>query len=764
MSDPSPARTVITTDVLVLGAGGAGMCAALKAKESGADVLMIDKCGIGWNGQVPIGGGILAYVYPEKVDGWVEHVTRASNFFNNQEWTRLFGSQMHQATNDLADLGLKFLRKDGEIDVLSWGPTNVTLFDAPQSLVALKRTAKARGVRMMDKIYAIDLLKNGDRVVGAVALGLVDGQIYVFNAKAVIVATGNCGYLHEKTYASVQGEGPAMGFRAGAQIVNAEFNSLYVWGIKLLGKELMGIHFYLYLENALGEKIMGKYYPELMEGEHAVYTFDPRVIHAMYEEVKAGRGPIYLDLRGLTSDEVAGLAEEFVEDLSHIMANDTMLLLAEKAGVDPTKEKMEMWPRLLYTGGGLRIDIHGRTTLPGLWAAGGACSNCWTNGGGGQAGLGVQSAAITGFVAGESAAAYAAGAALGEVDAAYADEVISRVMAPFGRDGAVDPYEIAYQVHEAIVPMKYNRIRDAGRMTEALGILRDAREKLPLVGVDDFHDLARYHSAESMLMAAEFTYVAALMREESRSQHFREDFPERDDQKWLKWIVIERDDDGTRLSTVPIPVQGLDVDDGAKVLADEGGSAGVAEVRFAACLLQALPAVVGFQRIAAGGGEIEAGVEFRFGEKRVGASGGDLAVEVVGVEGARAGGGEDVLAEHVLWTRAARFAVKGMGADGVEGGLTFDPPRTGWQGRGGPWRARSAPVVGAADPLHKAFDVLWRADLDYQINVAPVDPEVEEAGADDGAQGACGHGMLYPFALFAGQEPWWMPMGRSAVF
>ena len=555
MNESSPERTIITTDVLVLGGGGAGMCAALKARESGADVLMVDKCGIGYNGQVPIGGGILAYIYPEKVDGWVEKVTRDSNFFNNQEWTHQFGGRMHQTTHDLADMGLKFLRKDGEIEILSWGPTNVTLFDAPKSLVDLKRTARARGVQMMDKIFVIDLLKNGDQVVGAVGFGLVDGRIYEFNAKATILATGNCGYLHEKTYASVQGEGPAMGYRAGAQITNAEFNNMYVWGVKLLGKELMGIHFYLYLENALGEKIMGKYYPELMEGEHAVYTFDPRVIRAMYEEVKAGRGPIYLNLLGLTTEEVAGLAEEFVEDLSHLMANDTMLLLRDKAGIDPTVEKMEMWPRLLYTGGGLRIDIHGKTTLPGLWAAGGACSNCWTNGGGSQAGLGVQSAAITGFVAGESAAAYAKDAPLLDVDRAYADQVVARVMAPFERAGDVDPYEITYQVHEAIVPMKYNRIREAGRMNEALGILRSAREKLPRVGVKDFHDLARYHSAESMLMAAEFTYKAALAREESRSQHQREDFPERDDEQWFKWIAIEQADGGSKISTIPIPVE-----------------------------------------------------------------------------------------------------------------------------------------------------------------------------------------------------------------
>jgi succinate dehydrogenase/fumarate reductase flavoprotein subunit len=554
MTTATIAPTVLTTDVLVLGAGGAGMCAALKARETGADVLMVDKCGIGWNGQVPIGGGILAYIYPDRVDSWFERVTRDSHFFNNQEWTYTFGNRMHQSTVDLAGMGLTFLKKDGEIDVLTWGPTNVTLFDAPKSLVALKKTAAARGIKMMDKIFVVDLLKNGDRVVGAVALGLVDGRIYVFNAKAVILATGNCGYLHEKTYASVLGEGPAMGYRAGAELTNAEFNSLYVWGIKILGKELMGIHFYLYLENALGERIMGKYYPELMEGVHAVYTFDPRVIRAMYEEVQAGRGPIYINLKGLTDAEIAWCGDDIVPELTHLVANDTMRLLKEKCGIDPSTERIEMWPRYLYSGGGVRIDINGRTALPGLWAAGGACSNCWTGGGGGQAGLGVQSAAITGFVAGEDAGAYAVTNSRQTIDQDYVDHVLARVLAPLGRTGEIDAAEVTYQVHEAIVPMKYNRAREAGRMNEALGILEDAREKLQRVGASDFHDLARYHSAESMQLAAQFTLRAALMREESRAAHFREDFPQRDDTNWFKWINIQQGDGGPRLTTQPIPL------------------------------------------------------------------------------------------------------------------------------------------------------------------------------------------------------------------
>jgi succinate dehydrogenase/fumarate reductase flavoprotein subunit len=374
--------TVIATDVLVLGAGGAGMCAALKAAESKVDVLVLDKCGTGYCGQVPIGGGIHAYVHPEHVDEWAKRVTEQSGYFNNQDWTYAFGADMHQTVHELASLGVTFLKKGGEIEIFNWGPgIYVTLFDAPRSLVALKKAAGTRGVRMMDKIYAIDLLKRDGRVVGAVGLGLVDGKTYIFNAKATVIATGGCGYLHEKTYASCLGEGPAMGYRAGAKLVNAEFGSGYVWGTEVLGKELFGIHFYLYLENARGEKIMGKHYPELMTGTHSVYTFDPRVIDAMQKEVKAGLGPVYLNLMGLSPADINDLLGDEANDLTHLMANDNIRLLTEKAGIDPSRERIEMSPKYLYSGGGMRIDTECRTTVEGLWAAGASGHNRCLRGG-----------------------------------------------------------------------------------------------------------------------------------------------------------------------------------------------------------------------------------------------------------------------------------------------------------------------------------------------------------------------------------------------
>jgi succinate dehydrogenase/fumarate reductase flavoprotein subunit len=144
---------------------------------------------------------------------------------------------------------------------------------------------------------------------------------------------------------------------------------------------------------------------------------------------------------------------------------------------------------------------------------------------------------------------------LHDIDYTDARRAIDRALAPMQRKGDTDAAEVTYRVHDAVVPMKYNRQREAGRMKEALGIIKEAREKLARVGAADFHDLARYHSAESMVTAAEFTFKTALMREESRVGHFREDFPQKDDKNWFKWITIQRKKGGPALATLPIPIK-----------------------------------------------------------------------------------------------------------------------------------------------------------------------------------------------------------------
>ena len=123
------------------------------------------------------------------------------------------------------------------------------------------------------------------------------------------------------------------------------------------------------------------------------------------------------------------------------------------------------------------------------------------------------------------------------------------------RKGDTDASDLIYRIHEAVVPMKYNRQREAGRMREALGIIYEVQDKLTHVNAQDFHELAKYHSAESMAMAAEFTYRAAIMRQESRAGHNREDYPTRDDKNWFKWITIQNKEGRPALNTLPVPLE-----------------------------------------------------------------------------------------------------------------------------------------------------------------------------------------------------------------
>ncbi len=161
---------------------------------------------------------------------------------------------------------------------------------------------------------------------------------------------------------------------------------------------------------------------------------------------------------------------------------------------------------------------------------------------------------VSGFRAGQSAGEYAVSSGKSEVDYGEVKRVKDRVLAPLGRGSSVDVNDVVYQVHEAIVPVKYNFHREGGRLKEALGIVDKAKQNLAKVGAKDYHGLMKYHQTESMAVNAEWTLKSALMREESRGSHRREDYPNRDDKNWLKWIVIEDEKGTAKLSTEPIPI------------------------------------------------------------------------------------------------------------------------------------------------------------------------------------------------------------------
>lgn len=198
----------ISTDVLVIGGGIAGLCAAIKAKEGGAEVLAVDKGGIGWAGQVPISGGHISCPYPGREEEFVKWATEDGRYLNNQDWTALWAKEIRPYIDELAAHGFPFIKdRDKVAFVSAWKDYDSTWFDGAKSLNRLKAAAARKGVRFLDKIYMADLLKTEGRVTGALGFGLVDNKTYLFDAKATILANGSCRYMRAKNFSVNTGDG-----------------------------------------------------------------------------------------------------------------------------------------------------------------------------------------------------------------------------------------------------------------------------------------------------------------------------------------------------------------------------------------------------------------------------------------------------------------------------------------------------------------------------------------------------------------------------
>jgi succinate dehydrogenase/fumarate reductase flavoprotein subunit len=238
---------------------------------------------------------------------------------------------------------------------------------------------------------------------------------------------------------------------------------------------------------------------------------------------------------------------------------DVFRLLESKAGMDTNNGRIEVQPMFVGAQGPIRIDVNCKTTVEGLWAIGDASSlgSGWTGAraSGTHPGGSIGFAVLSGFRAGKSAADFASTAAKRETTCLEIDETRKRVLGPLDRKSEVGVREAMYQIHEAVVPIKYNFHREGSRLKEALSIVAKAKQNLPRVGAKNFHELSQYHQAESMAMAAEWILGAALVREESRGTQQRQDFPKRDDKNWLKWVIIQNRNGASDFSTEPVPLE-----------------------------------------------------------------------------------------------------------------------------------------------------------------------------------------------------------------
>ncbi len=562
MSSIDKLGEVLEAEVLVIGGGISGLLAAIKARDAVKRVLVVDKGGIGWAGQVPFSGGDCALIRPEEAQDHFKWLVEAGEYLNNQEWAHAFASDMYGCIREVVDMGLPFWTANKELVTVPFHKKyNATHFAPTKLMIKLKHAAGKKKVSMLDKIFIVDLIRTGSRVVGAVGFGLVDGKTYIIRAKATIIANGSCRYFSQRHFSVNTGEGVAMAYRAGAHLMNAEFSNTYTFGFE--GDIRRRTPLYLYFENVLGERFLENYYPEVKAGGKTAQEFLDfyRIAHAMTKEAEAGRGPIYIDFRKLTSEEkiLALNSEALPVRFQPAGRGDLRKAIREKLGLDPDKDRIEVQLQFVGGQGPIRIDLECRTTVDGLWAVGDAgslgCGYTGARASGTFGGFGVPFAIVSGLKGGKSAGRHAASAVA--VQAGYGEikKLKDGMLAPLNRNSDVDVNDVIYQIHEAAIPVTYSLHREDGRLKQALDKIGSARNMLATVPARDHHELGRYHQALSMALSAGWTLRSGLMRKESRGTNYREDYPKRDDDNWLKWILIKQEDGEETFFTDPVPME-----------------------------------------------------------------------------------------------------------------------------------------------------------------------------------------------------------------
>jgi len=544
----------IETDLLVVGSGGAGLWAAIRAAEAGARTLLVDKGLVGRSGNTVMASG-LSVVGPWHLPGdgpevLLHDTLEGGQFLNNQKLVRILIDETPKRVAELEAWGLTFDRQeDGRCVLLQSGghryPRVLVRSDRVGLAIAktLRRRALQVGVKCQEDTIVTALLTSGERVVGATAIDSRLGEFVVFAAKAVVLATGGIAQLYpmSTSMASNSGDGVALALRAGTVTVDMEqvqfFPICLVFPSSVKGFAL-GLRDKLV--NRLGERFMERYDPERMEGS----TRDI-MSRAIYSEIKAGRGTEH---GGVFHDVREAPERLFVSYLDQYN-------FCLKRGLDLKKEMAEVAPAVHYFMGGIEINDGGETNLAGLYAAGEVAGG--VHGANRLGGNSLADLLVFGARAGESAGRWGLGSQAAEVDPQQVKEQDQRIHSVLeGKNGGIRPIEVKRAIQE-IMWEKVGVVRSRRSLTEALQRLNQLEKDLSQASVTckgllHNQELVSYLEAENLLLVGKAIATSALVREESRGAHYREDYPEKDDALWLKSVLLRLKRQEFRTSFRPV--------------------------------------------------------------------------------------------------------------------------------------------------------------------------------------------------------------------
>jgi succinate dehydrogenase / fumarate reductase, flavoprotein subunit len=581
-------------DVLVVGAGGAGLRAAIEASAAGVSVGLVCKSLLGKAHTVMAEGGIAAALANvDDRDSWKVHFAdtmRGGQYVNNWRMAELHAREAPARVRELEAWGATFDRtKDGRILQRNFGGHRYPRLAHVGDRTGLEmiRTLQDHGIHQGIDVHmectVTWLLKDGDRVVGAFAYERERGRFKVFAARAIVLATGGVGRAYKITSNSWEytGDGHTLAYDAGADLMDMEFVQFHptgmVWPPSVRGILVTegvrgegGI-----LTNNQGRRFMFDDVPENYRAQTADneeegwrYTQGDKnarrppelltrdhVSRCIVREIKEGRGTphggVYLDISWIKK-RLPNAPEHIRKKLPSMYHQFKQL-----ADIDITEEPMEVGPTTHYIMGGVRVDAETQmSSVPGLFAAGECAAGI--NGANRLGGNSLSDLLVFGKRAGEFAAKYAREQGAASIDSRQADEAARRAVAPFERSSQREgPYQVQYALQETMQDL-VGIVRNEPELRRALDCLTGLRERAAEVGVGGHREYnPGWHAAldlHNLLTVSEAITRSALERRESRGGHFREDYPDKDPAFGTFNVVVRKGRDDTMLvSRAPIP-------------------------------------------------------------------------------------------------------------------------------------------------------------------------------------------------------------------
>jgi len=570
-------------DVLVIGAGGAGLRAAIEAAANGVSVGLICKSLLGKAHTVMAEGGVAAALANvDDRDNWRVHFAdtmRGGQYLNEWRMAELHAKQAPDRVRELEAWGALFDRtKDGRILQRNFGGHKYPRLAHVGDRTGLEmiRTLQDHGIHQGISVHMectiITLLKSGDRIAGAFGYDREKGQFKMYNAKAIVIATGGIGRAFKITSNSWEytGDGQSLAYHAGAELMDMEFVQFHptgmVWppsvrgilvteGVRgeggiLLNKDKKRFMFdeipELYRNQTADNEEEGWKYtqgdkaarrpPELLTRDH--------VARCIVREIKEGRGSphngVFLDIAWI-KQKLPNAAEHIKKKLPSMYHQFKKL-----ADIDITKEPMEVGPTTHYMMGGIRVNPDTQmSTVPGLFAAGEAAAGL--HGANRLGGNSLSDLLVFGKLAGEFAAKYSKDNGQANVDEQELTNFAKRVLEPFERTEGDNPYQVQYDLQEMMQDL-VGIVRKEDELQKAVIELEKLRERSRKVKVSGNREYnAGWHTAldlQNLLTVSEAIAKAAIERKESRGAHFREDYPAKDDKNGKFHFIIYKDRDG----------------------------------------------------------------------------------------------------------------------------------------------------------------------------------------------------------------------------